>query len=195
MFPTAGEEKENRTRVGFHGSIKADAQVSADRASQVVHFPAHPNTPAGPGAAAAEISCQQSICSGRQKDPSPRTKKKPRILPKRWKPSKQHTCKTCKDSWRFGISNSPKHSFLLFFKQISLVPQRNREEMGKLLEKLAVKNLYWINIIHVFHLLMIEADFFGCFEIFVNKTYQACFTNDISICSWIKIISLMQKWI
>ena len=75
MFPTTGEEKENHTRVGFHGSIKSDTQVTADTASQVGgHFPAHPNTPAGLGAGAAEISLQQSICSSQQTDPNRRRK-------------------------------------------------------------------------------------------------------------------------
>lgn len=42
------------------------------------------------------------------------------------------------------------------------------------------------------NLLIMEADFF---ETFVNKIQQACFKNDISIHSWIKIIALMQKQI
>lgn len=33
-------------------------------------------------------------------------------------------------------------------------------EMVKLLEKVVVKNLYWIHIIKIFNLLKIEADFF-----------------------------------
>lgn len=58
MFPTTGEEKENHTKVGFHGSIQSDTQVTADTASEVVHFPAQPNTPSG-----LVLVQQRSACS------------------------------------------------------------------------------------------------------------------------------------
>lgn len=41
--------------------------------------------------------------------------------------------------------------------RLFLLSQRKGEQMRKLLEKLTVKNLYWITIIRIFHLLMTEA--------------------------------------